>query len=154
MNRVGFADTEAIILAVRGRTPRLIGPEKEGFIHNALLLVSSRFRVNADTPLAEIAHHNRQAIVESADEKELETLMAITREMVRRGQPQHICEPFERSYIVINWAKAWAGIDMTAAVKDGAREGREGQRVKMRVYGKCHPENTPSRCKLPLPPSS
>jgi hypothetical protein len=72
--------------------------------------------------------------------------MAITREMVRRGQPQHICEPFERSYIVINWAKAWAGIDMTAAVKDGAREGREGQKVKMRVYGKCAPENMPGRC--------
>ncbi|KAL1873436.1 hypothetical protein VTK73DRAFT_981 [Phialemonium thermophilum] len=92
---------------LRGRVSRLSGPDSDGYIHNALHFASARFRIGSSTSLGEIAWRNRQAIDEALQESEIEAGLTVARELVRRGQNMHICEPFERSYSIISWCTAW-----------------------------------------------
>ena len=133
---------------MRGHIPQLSGPKAEGFIHNALQYATASFPFNPSTSLAEIAWQNRQAINECFDEKEIARGIGIGREAVRRGQSQHICDPFHRSYHVTNWCKAWNDVDLSAAVKEDAREGGEGNKLKMLVLGETGERTTPRRCKF------
>jgi hypothetical protein len=66
------------------------------------------------------------------------------REMVRRGQGTHICEPFERSFFVTNWSAAWKGLDFGPAVKAGENE---ASAVKLLVLGESKILDGPDRCK-------
>jgi hypothetical protein len=120
-------------LQVRNRIPTLSGPNADAYIHNALNLISLRFKVNSSTPLSELAYYNRKCINDSIVAEEIERNMAISIEAVRRGQSCHVCEPFERSFSVTNWSSAWRGLDFSPASTHPA--GKEGEKPKMMVLG-------------------
>lgn len=94
---------------------------------------------------------------------------AIMREQVRRGQPSHICEPFDRSYFVTNWCLAWKGLEdifpssVSAAAADVSEKTEEKEREtekektestttinavkrKLMVLGHSMEKATPNRC--------
>jgi hypothetical protein len=97
--------------------------------------------------VAEIAYRNRLAITEALDPRDIEVGKAVRREMVRRGQGIHICEPFERSVNVSNWAAAWKGLDFRSAVR-GQVAGETGRDpLHMLVLGESKVEGAPHRCK-------
>ncbi|CAK7211029.1 hypothetical protein SCUCBS95973_000991 [Sporothrix curviconia] len=101
---------------LRGRTPKLSGPEAGGFLHNAMAHSSSRFHLSKETPLHEIASQNRKGINEMLTPEGTEIHLAIVREMVRRKQTLHTCEPFEKSYSITSWSAAWKDVDFSPAV--------------------------------------
>jgi hypothetical protein len=140
-----------ILDPVRGRHPDLPCGESDGFIHNSLHYATAHFRIGASTPVSEIAYRNRQAINQALKEEDIEVGMSVTREMVRRGQPIHICEPFERFYSVSNWCGAWKGLDFRGAVAltDPEREERTLLDVDMLVVGQGNKPGAPRRCKYP-----
>jgi hypothetical protein len=136
---------------VRGRHPDLPFGESDGFIHNSLHYATAHFRIDASTPVSEIAYRNRQAINQALNEEDIDIGMSVTREMVRRGQPIHICEPFERFYSISNWCGAWKGLDFrgAVAVKGPELEERTLLDVDMLVVGQGNKPGAPRRCKWP-----
>ncbi|KAF4979217.1 hypothetical protein FZEAL_4526 [Fusarium zealandicum] len=133
------ADLQAVNL--RGRHANLSDGERDGFIHNGLYYSSARFRIDASTPLSEIAYRNRQAINEVLNDKEIDIAMAVTREMVQRKQPSHICEPFDRSYSLSNWCGAWKALDFSSAINAE----KERPAAKLLVLGQSFLGNKPHR---------
>jgi hypothetical protein len=117
--------------------------KNDSFIHNSLHYATAHFRIDASTPVSEIAYQNRQAIKQALDEKDIDIGMSVTREMVRRGQSIHICEPFQRSYHISNWCGAWNGLDFSSTIK----EGKERAAVKLLVVGQGNKPGAPRRCK-------
>lgn len=134
---------------MRGRVPQL-DRDRNGFIHNGLHYSTARFRIDSSTPLSEIAYLNRLAIIQALDQKEIEIGMAVTREMVRRRQRIHICEPFERSFSVTNWSAAWKGLDFSTAIKGDENGKSERTALKMVVLGDSKELGMPGRCKWTL----
>ncbi|CEL03438.1 hypothetical protein ASPCAL04592 [Aspergillus calidoustus] len=132
---------------LRGRHPDLPIGESDGFIHNSLHYATARFRINASTPVSEIAYWNRQAIIQALREEDIDIGMSVTREMVRRGQPIHICEPFERFYSISNWCGAWKGLDFrgAVAVEEHGQEERTLLDVDMLVVGQGNKRGAPRR---------
>jgi hypothetical protein len=126
---------------VRGRLPQLQQDRNE-FIHNSLQFSTARFRINHSTPLSEIAYQNRKAIIQAVDLKDIEISLTAVREMVRRGQSTHICEPFEKSYFVTNWSAAWKGLDFSPALKE-----QKGTDLTLLVLGESHVVGGPQKCK-------
>lgn len=135
-----------VLSQVRGRLPQL-QQDRHAFIHNSLQISTVRLRIDKSTPLSEIAYQNRKAIIQAADPKDIEISLAVTREMVRRGQPTHICEPFEKSYFVTNWTAAWKGLDFSPAIREQKKGGSSEADLKLFVLGDCHVEGGPQRCK-------
>lgn len=136
---------------MRGRVPKLSGPERHGFAHNALIFASSRFRLHPDTPLSEIALQNRKAIQERREPASIELSLAVIREMARRKQNMHICEPFETSFSVTNWTAAWNGIDFTGAIEDKEKDNKEeDKKTEVFVVGESGEFRAPRRCKFHL----
>jgi hypothetical protein len=69
------------------------------------------------------------------DPKDIEIGMTVVREMVRRGQSILNCEPFGRSFNVMNWTSAWRPLDFSSVVK-GQEKVKEGsRRPKLLVLG-------------------
>jgi hypothetical protein len=102
-------------------------------------------------PLSEIAYLNRKAVREALEPDDVELGLAIAREMVRRGQVMHTCEPFEKSYSVTNWCGAWKGLDFrAAATKDSVTEGKESLNVDLLILGQGGELKTPHRCRMPF----
>ncbi|KAJ9132457.1 Chloramphenicol acetyltransferase-like domain protein [Pleurostoma richardsiae] len=131
---------------LRGRIPQLSDPAtRQAFVHNSLHYATARFRFGPSTPVSEIAYRNRQAIKQALDQKDIELGLTVIREMVRRGQPIHICEPFERSFNVTNWCPAWREVDFSAALEGGKKDAREGRELKLLVVGQGTELHTPSR---------
>ncbi|OAA57632.1 Chloramphenicol acetyltransferase-like domain protein [Niveomyces insectorum RCEF 264] len=128
---------------VRGRIPKLSGPERDGFIHNGLIHASSRFELAPDTPVSEIAYQNRVGIQQILEPGSVEKALAIIREMVRRKQPNHTCEPFEGSYHVVSWIAAWKDLDFSSAVEQPGKE--DSKRDKLFVLGQSGEFGTPHR---------
>jgi hypothetical protein len=112
---------------------------------------TAHFQIDASTPVSEIAYLNRQAIIQSLDQRDIEIGLTVTREMIRRGQSTHICEPFERSYSISNWCGAWKGLDFGSATKGAKKEGKEPTELKMFVLGQGKELKAPGRCKYCLP---
>lgn len=131
---------------VRGRIPKLDG-DRNAFIHNALHYSTSRFPVDPSTPLSEIAYQNRKAIIESLDEKDISTNIAVVHEMVRRRQPVHVCELFERSFFVTNWTAAWKGLDFSPAIKEPEHVANGISNLKLFILGESKVVGGPDRCK-------
>ncbi|KAG7125639.1 Acetyltransferase adrJ like protein [Verticillium longisporum] len=130
---------------LRGRVPQLLSPARDGFIHNALTYATSRYRHSRSTSVGEIAYLNRQAVNEALTPEEIDVRLAVMREMVKRGQSMHICEPFEKSYSVTNWCGAWKGVDFTNAAKRGEKQGGETRQLDMLVLGHGGERKTPKR---------
>lgn len=137
-------------LAVRGRVPQLLSPARDGYIHNALIYATSRYRHSRSTSVGEIAYLNRQAVNEALTTKGSDIGLAVMREKVKRGQSLHICEPFEKSYGVTNWCGAWKGVDFTNAVKTGEKQGGKTRPLDMLVLGFGGERKTPKRCEWPF----
>jgi hypothetical protein len=138
-------------LKVRGRIPEL-DQNRDGFVHNALAYSTARFPMCRSTLLSEIVYHNRKAIIEAADPKDISIGVAITQEMVRRGQGTHIVRPFESSYFVTNWSAAWRGLDFSPAVKEDEKERDASAALKAFVFGNSGVASNPQRCKNMRPP--
>lgn len=134
--------------AVRGRIPQLSAPERDGFIHNGMTYATARFRLEPSTPVSEIAYLNRKAVNESTKPEEVDITLAVMREMVRRGQVMHTCEPMEKSYSVTNWCGAWKGIDWSKAAKRGENEADESEKMDILILGQGGELKTPRRCKF------
>lgn len=132
-----------ILMTVRSRIPELVGAAGSGFIHNCLHYATARIRLAPTTPIGEIAYANRRAIEEAIELRDIELGRAIVREMVRRGQANHTCEPFERSYHVSNWCAAWRDLDFSPAIK-GPNKARA--RPKLLVLGQSGERGKPLRC--------
>lgn len=130
---------------MRGRLPQL-GPDNNAFIHNAVTYATARIQLNASTSLGEIAYQNRQAIIQAMDPKDIEIALVVKREMVRRKQQIHTCEPFERFFNVTNWAGAWRGLDFSAAIKCGPDMKNKSTTLDMLVLGMARPKYAPDRC--------
>ncbi|CAK7217752.1 hypothetical protein SBRCBS47491_003277 [Sporothrix bragantina] len=134
---------------LRGRVPKLSGPEAGGFLHNGMAHASCHFRMSKKTPLHEIANLNRQAINEILTPEGTEIHLAIAREMVRRKQTLHICEPFEKSYSITSWPAAWKDIDFLPAVEGySALEKPQQEALKVPelfVFGRGGEKKTPHR---------
>ncbi|KAH8903366.1 hypothetical protein BR93DRAFT_971877 [Coniochaeta sp. PMI_546] len=122
---------------LRGRHPRLTDPQaRAGYIHNALVYSTARFRYHPLTPLGDIARLNRQAVEGVAHDPEvMDVLLAVHREQERRGQAQHVCEPFEGSYHMTNWVPAWRDLDFGSVLDKEAGEARGGEKVGLLVLG-------------------
>jgi hypothetical protein len=98
--------------------------------------------------LSEIARLQRAGIAKVAgDPAAIDIGCAVTREQHRRGQPLHICEPFDRSYHVTNWAPAWRGLNFGPALEKEVKGGREGRSVSFVVLGDGHLPGAVARCK-------
>jgi hypothetical protein len=141
--------------------PQLQGPKADAFIHNSISYAATRFRIDSSTPISEIAYHLRKATIEALQPQEMEASMAIIRELTRRGQSIHICEPLDRSYNISSWSGAWKGIDFAcAAIKDtAAATGEEAvgaeknvPKPEMMVLGSAAWRGQFQRCKLPCAP--
>ncbi|EGY16602.1 hypothetical protein VD0002_g4359 [Verticillium dahliae] len=130
---------------LRGRVPQLLSPARDGYIHNALIYATSRYRHSRSTSVGEIAYLNRQAVNEALTTKGSDIGLAVMREKVKRGQSLHICEPFEKSYGVTNWCGAWKGVDFTNAVKTGEKQGGKTRPLDMLVLGFGGERKTPKR---------
>ena len=102
-------------------------------------------------PVSEIAYLNRQAVNEAMRPEDVDIGLAVMREMVKRGQAIHTCEPFEKAYAVTNWCGAWKGVDFTNAVKRGEKQGDEVRKLDMLILGQGAEHKTPKRCKLRFP---
>jgi hypothetical protein len=146
---IPFSIAHCTFLVARGRIPQL---EKghDGFIHNSLQFSTCRFRFYPTLPLSEIVYLNRKAIIQAIDPKDIEITMEVTREMVRRGQPVHACEPLEQSFFVTSWSGAWRELDFSPAVKHG-----EGQASlpKLQVLGESKVLGRPDRCEYTSQPT-
>lgn len=127
---------------VRGRIPQL-DKGHDGFIHNSLQFSGCRFRINPTTPLSEIVYLNRKAIVQALDPKDIDITLEVTREMVRRGQVVHVCEPLEQSFFVTSWSGAWRDLDFSPAVKQGQNQ---GSAPKLLLLGESKVLGGPDRC--------
>ena len=79
------------------------------------------------------------------DPKDAEIGLTVVQEMVRRGQPNLVCEPFERFFHVTSWCVAWKELDFTSA-----GEVRKEQSIKpaseLLVLGSGAPKDLPLRC--------
>ncbi|KAK0627357.1 hypothetical protein B0T14DRAFT_600591 [Immersiella caudata] len=131
---------------LRGRIPELSDPDAvKGFIQNGLLYSTSRFRFHHGIPLGEIARGNRESIRRTLEPDTIDLYMAIQRELTRKCQGQHICEPLEKSYHVTNWSSAWRGLDFTPALESAAKEERGGKVPKVVVLGEALELGLPCR---------
>ncbi|KAK3303685.1 uncharacterized protein B0T15DRAFT_540980 [Chaetomium strumarium] len=132
---------------LRGRIPALSTPQAQaGYLHNGLIYATSRFRYDPAMPASEIARLNRAAVADVlGDEDTIDVLCAVSREQHRRDQPLHICEPWERSYHITNWAPAWRDLDFGPALAEDAREARQGRRVGLVVHGDGQVPGVPAR---------
>jgi hypothetical protein len=142
---------------LRGRIAALSTPEAQaGFVHNGLVYATARFRYDPAMPASEIARRNRAAVAEVVgDPATIDVLCAVAREQHRRDQPLHICEPFERSYHITNWAPAWRDLDFGPALATATAGGaKERRKVGLIVHGDGQEPGVPTRCECtPLPPS-
>lgn len=109
---------------------------------------TAHFRYDPFTPLSEIAYLNRQAVNQAMKPEEVDIGLAVMREMVKRKQNMHTCEPFEKSYSVTNWCGAWKDLDFQPAVEKREKEGKESQKLDMFIVGHGGELKTPRRCKL------
>jgi len=133
---------------LRGRIPELAEPEQSrGFIHNGQVYGIARFPFSHSVSIGEIAQRNRQGIKEILDPDAIEVQEAVRREMQRRKQGTHVCEPFERSHGISNWSPAWRDLDFSPALQDGAKEARDGKPLRLVVLGQGTEAKTPKRCK-------
>lgn len=71
--------------------------------------------------------------------------MTVNREMVRRKQNTHICEPMERSYNITNWSAAWNGLDFSPAVQEQKK--LQDKKLRLLVLGESKEVKSPDRCK-------
>ncbi|KFX93509.1 hypothetical protein V490_04807 [Pseudogymnoascus sp. VKM F-3557] len=146
--RMGYASPKMLSFSqsvnMRGRIPEL-DQNRDGFVHNALAYSTARFPMCRSTLLSEIVYHNRKAIIEAADPKDISIGVAITQEMVRRGQGTHIVRPFESSYFVTNWSAAWRGLDFSPAVKEDEKERDASAALKAFVFGDSGVASNPQR---------
>jgi hypothetical protein len=134
---------------VRGRIPPLSSPDQRaGYVHNGLVYATSRFPFQQFLTLGDIALMNRQAILRTLDPNLIDTLMAVAREVTRRRQKMHICEPLEKSYHVSNWSPAWRELDFSKALDAGAKEARGDKRLRLLVLGQGKESKFPYRCML------
>jgi hypothetical protein len=131
---------------VRGRVPQL-DQDRNAFIHNSIHYGTSRFRIDPSTPLSELAYQNRLAIIQAVDQKDIEIGLTVSREMVRRKQALHICEPLETSFNVTSWTAAWRELDFSAAIKRQDTVEAEQSALKFLVLGEAKELASPSRCK-------
>ena len=132
---------------LRGRIPELAEPEQsQGFIHNGQVYGIARFPFTHSVSIGEIAQRNRQGIKEILDPDAIEVQEAVRREMQRRKQGTHVCEPFERSHGISNWSPAWRDLDFSPALQDGAKEARDGKPLRLVVLGQGTEAKTPKRC--------
>lgn len=136
---------------MRGRIPQLSSPAREGYIHNGMTYATSRYRHSRSAPVSDIAYLNRQAVNEAMMPEDVDIGLAVMREMVKRGQVMHTCEPFEKSYSVTNWCGAWKGVNFTNAVERGEKQGDETRKLDMLILGQGAELKAPKRCKLPFP---
>ena len=60
----------------------------------------------------------------------------VMREQVKRRQPGHICEPFERSFHVTSWTAAWKGLDFSSALLTEAEVIEKEQQEKEKAEEK------------------
>ncbi|KAB5542580.1 hypothetical protein GE09DRAFT_1191888 [Coniochaeta sp. 2T2.1] len=126
----------------RNRIPSLPASMSAGYIHNALIYATARIRYTPSIPVSTIAYANRAAVDKVASNPELiDTLVAIQRELVRRGQSDHICEMFETSYHMTNWAPAWRDLDFSPALADG----RGKKKLRLVVFGEGSKKGSPKR---------
>lgn len=132
----------------RGRIPELAEQEKhQGFIHNAQVYAVARFPFSHSVSIGEIAQRNRQAIKQILEPEAIDVQMAVRREMQRRKQGNHVCEPFERSHNISNWSPAWRDLDFGPALEDGPKVMRGGKPLRLVVLGQGSEVKTPKRCK-------
>lgn len=68
----------------------------------------------------------------------------VVREMVRRGQSMHTCEPWDTSYFVSNWCGLWRRLDFGSAVLGEKRE--PGAAPNFLVLGRGNVPGGPLRC--------
>ncbi|KAK2616930.1 hypothetical protein QQS21_000018 [Conoideocrella luteorostrata] len=131
---------------LRGLIPELDADRREGFIHNSIISATARVQMQPSTPVSEVAYAHRRAIEEAMEARDIEICMAVIREKVRRGQGNHTCEPFERSYHTTNWCAAWRDLDFGPAII-GENKNENG-RPKFLVLGQSGERGTPLRCEL------
>lgn len=132
---------------LRGKIPELAEQEKRlGFIHNGQVYAISRFPFSHSVSIGKIAQRNRQAIKQILEPDAIEVQLAVRREMQRRKQGTHICEPFERSHGVSNWSPAWRDLDFSPALQDGAKPARHGKPLRLVVLGQGTELKSPKRC--------
>jgi len=132
---------------VRRRVPELSDPEKiKGFIGNSLVYATNRVRFDHTLPLGELARQGRKSITKTVEPSNIDLYLAISREQHRRGRPEHICEPLEKSYHITNWASAWRELDFTPALEAAAKEARGGRELKALVLGQGREANAFGRC--------
>ncbi|KAL7953096.1 hypothetical protein V8C34DRAFT_297829 [Trichoderma compactum] len=99
---------------LRGYHPLL--PKNARYLHNALIFAVSRTAISrSEPPTSEIAYGQRLAVLDTLKPDKVERGLAVTRELLRRNTPMHICEPWEFSYGPTNWCNAWHGIEFSAA---------------------------------------
>lgn len=122
-------------------------PNLENYIHNALHTATARLRIGPSTSISEIALAHRKAVEVALDPNDIEVGMAVVREMGRRRQASHTCEPGDRSYSVSNWCAAWKDLDFSTAVKGATTS---GVKPKVTVLGQSGERGVPQRCKLIL----
>jgi hypothetical protein len=131
--------------------PSLSSPNNcAGFVHNGLVIGTARFRHDPSTTITEIAVRNRKAVVKALEPEEIEKSLCVIREMTKRGQNLHVCEPLEKSYLVANWTGAWKELDFSAVAIGEGRARKTGAFV----VGQGLQHNTPHRCELPPSPRS
>lgn len=99
------------------------------------------------TPLSELAYQNRLAHNSALDKKYIDISLVVTREMVRRGQGSHVCEPFDHSFHFTSWNAAWRGLDFSPALKEPVEGGGDRTLPKLFVMGLGKVEGGPDRCK-------
>ncbi|KAL7942865.1 hypothetical protein V8C42DRAFT_347358 [Trichoderma barbatum] len=99
---------------LRGHHPLL--PKGSHYLHNAIAFSVSHTAISRSKPLAsELAYKNRLAVLEALKPEKISRGLAVSRELLLRNIPMHICEPWEFSYNTTNWCNAWHGIDFSVA---------------------------------------
>ena len=130
---------------MRGRIPVLQQENSSGYIHNSAHYATARFRYTPSTSIGEIAYLNRQALIRAIDPKDAEIGLTVVKEMVRRGQRNLACEPFERFFHVTSWCVAWKGLDFTS-VGETREERSLNPASDLLVMGSGAPRDLPLRC--------
>jgi hypothetical protein len=120
-----------------------------GFLGSAVVYGTARILIDPSTTrLRDIAYANRKAVDEALNPDQIRMQLAIQREMVKRGQPIHVCEPWEYSYSVTSWTGAWTGIDFSSAVLGGEKK----QPPVFQVLGAGGEKGVPRRREFSVPP--
>ncbi|KAL7929879.1 hypothetical protein V8C35DRAFT_331006 [Trichoderma chlorosporum] len=119
---------------LRGYHPLL--PKSCHYLHNAVIFAVSHTAISrSEPPTSEIAYGNRLAVLDTLKPAKMERGLAVSRELLRRNIPMHICEPWEFSYGTTNWCNAWHGIDFSVASTTKAEKMGGAERKDSGVSG-------------------